>query len=108
MPAAALFRGPAHVCDAVNDEWEAISGCRLMVGLPIREVQVDPIYRPYHDLMDEVYRTGRPVQTRLITPFSHVCGWRSLIRRGSSAASASRSPTQNGIPSAVQTSWLAP
>ena len=32
--------------------------------------------------------------------------WRSPIRSGFSAASTSRSPTQNGIASGSQTAWL--
>lgn len=55
--AVALFRGPAHICVAVDDELARWSG-REVVGLPAREAFVG--FPKSQAAMDRVYASGIP------------------------------------------------
>ena len=53
-------------------------------------------------------RVAGPMKMWMKKRASRLPGWRWRMSSGSSAAAASRSPTHKGMPSASQTSWLAP
>lgn len=57
--ARALFRGRGHTFVAVDAEAARLIGAPV-IGLPVREVFCDPIYRPVQAAMDRAYRTGLP------------------------------------------------
>lgn len=59
MSAKALYRGPAHVIVAVDEEVARLSGFDV-VGLPIREAYPHPEFVEAHLIMDAVYRDGVP------------------------------------------------
>ena len=54
-----LHRGPAHVCEAINDVMRETLPGRQLVGLPIREAFPEPEFVPLIELMDECLLTGQ-------------------------------------------------
>ena len=56
MGAMALFRGPQHVCVAVNEEFRAWIGG--LIGVPAREQFIDDESRRSQVLMDAVLEDG--------------------------------------------------
>ncbi len=63
---AAFHYGPAHLIMHGNDAFMAIFG-RGSLGMPAREVMTE-LPRAAFDLMDRVYREGRPLARRLALP----------------------------------------
>nr|WP_246601829.1 PAS domain-containing protein [Hymenobacter profundi] len=61
MPAnIALLRGPEHVYDLVNAEYERLFPARTTLGRTIREVIPDIEGQGFYELFDHVYETGEP------------------------------------------------
>ncbi|MGX7704438.1 PAS domain-containing protein [Methylobacterium sp. Gmos1] len=60
----AVLRGPAHVFDYVNDAYVTIAGARDFVGRTVREVFPELAGQGFYELLDTVYRTGRPFAAR--------------------------------------------
>ncbi|MBY8848040.1 SpoIIE family protein phosphatase [Saccharothrix sp. MB29] len=62
----ALLSGPAHMVEAANDAFfEAIGGGdRARTGLPIARLVPELAEQGFLDLLDGVYRTGRPYSAR--------------------------------------------
>ncbi|OUJ68716.1 PAS domain-containing sensor histidine kinase [Hymenobacter crusticola] len=61
MPAnIALLRGPEHVYDLVNAEYERLFPARTTLGRTIREVIPDIEGQGFYELLDRVYETGEP------------------------------------------------
>lgn len=63
MQAPALicyFEGPQHVFRLVNPLYQQLVGDRPIQGLPIAEAMPELADQPIFDLLDEVYRTGKP------------------------------------------------
>jgi PAS domain-containing protein len=63
---AAFHYGPAHVIMHGNPAFVALFGASS-IGQPAREAMVD-LPRAAFDLMDRVYREGRPLARRVRTP----------------------------------------
>ncbi len=59
--AVAVFRGPGHVLTYTNAVYRQLFGDRPL-GVPAREVMSDLEPQEAFTLLDEVYRTGKPVQ----------------------------------------------
>ncbi|MFD2719828.1 PAS domain-containing protein [Hymenobacter monticola] len=61
MPAnIALLRGPEHVYELVNPEYERLFPGRPLLGRTIREVIPDIEGQGFYELFDRVYETGEP------------------------------------------------
>ncbi|AWN52242.1 PAS domain-containing protein [Methylobacterium sp. 17Sr1-1] len=60
----AVLRGPAHVFEYVNDAYVTIAGERDFVGRTVREAFPELADQGFHELLDTVYRTGRPFAAR--------------------------------------------
>ncbi|GGG38941.1 sensor histidine kinase [Hymenobacter glacieicola] len=61
MPAnIALLRGPEHVYDLVNLEYERLFPARTTLGRTIREVIPEIAGQGFYELFDRVYQTGEP------------------------------------------------
>ncbi|UOQ69350.1 PAS domain-containing sensor histidine kinase [Hymenobacter volaticus] len=61
MPAnIALLRGPEHIYDLVNAEYERLFPARTTLGRTIREVIPDIEGQGFYELFDRVYETGEP------------------------------------------------
>jgi PAS domain S-box-containing protein len=54
----AVLRGPQHIFERVNDRYVELIGGRNVIGLSVR--QALPELEGYFELLDEVYRTGKP------------------------------------------------
>ncbi len=57
----AILRGPDHVYELVNDAITELMGVRDYLGHPVREVVPEIGAQGFVSLLDEVYRTGKPV-----------------------------------------------
>ncbi|XDF37785.1 ATP-binding protein [Paracidovorax avenae] len=55
-----VLRGPDHVYEFVNDSYQQLIGRRNIEGKSIREALPELQGQGIHELLDEVYRTGRP------------------------------------------------
>ncbi|AVS99022.1 hybrid sensor histidine kinase/response regulator [Paracidovorax avenae] len=55
-----VLRGPDHVFEFVNDSYQQLIGRRDLEGKSIREALPELQGQGIHELLDEVYRTGRP------------------------------------------------
>ncbi|WP_053225579.1 PAS domain-containing protein [Methylobacterium indicum] len=62
----AVLRGPCHVFEYVNDAYVAIAGARDFVGRTVREVFPELAGQGFYELLDTVYRTGRPFAARAL------------------------------------------
>jgi PAS domain S-box-containing protein len=61
VPAAiATLSGPAHRYSFFNDGYQALSGGRTNLGLPMAEVFPEMVDQGFIDLLDQVYTTGQP------------------------------------------------
>ena len=60
----AVLRGPAHVFEYVNDAYVTIAGERDFVGHTVREAFPELVDQGFYELLDTVYRTGRPFAAR--------------------------------------------
>lgn len=60
MVTHALYRGPAHVCIAVCDEFRERVG--NFTGVPVREQFPELVGFGVFEAMDTVYLTGEPVE----------------------------------------------
>lgn len=56
----ALLRGPNHVFELVNPAYQSLFGNRDLIGQPVAEVAPEAAEQGFLDILDEVYRTGRP------------------------------------------------
>ena len=56
----AVFQGPEHRFEFVNPAYLRVVGDRPLVGRTIREALPDIEGQGFYELLDEVYRTGRP------------------------------------------------
>jgi PAS domain S-box-containing protein len=59
--AVAVYAGPQHVFRAASAAYRAFIGGREVVGLPIREALPELDGQGFFELLDQVYRTGKPV-----------------------------------------------
>jgi signal transduction histidine kinase len=57
----AVLRGPDHIYELVNTAISELMGARDYVGKPVREAVPEVVAQGYIELLDEVYRTGKPV-----------------------------------------------
>ncbi|RWX77069.1 PAS domain S-box protein [Neorhizobium lilium] len=60
----AMMRGPDHVFELVNAAYRQLVGDRDLVGLTVREALPDLHGQGYFELLDEVYRSGKPYEGR--------------------------------------------
>jgi PAS domain S-box-containing protein len=56
----AVLRGPEHVFERANDHYVELIGGRNVIGLPIREALPEIEGQGYFELLDHVFRTGKP------------------------------------------------
>ena len=63
---AALLRGPQHVYEYANDAYAAISGGRPLTGLAVRDAFPELEGQGFHDLLDEVYASGKPFVSQAV------------------------------------------
>lgn len=56
----AVLRGPDHVYEMVNNAMVTLMGQRDYVGLPVRQAVPELKGQGYFELLDEVYKTGKP------------------------------------------------
>jgi PAS domain S-box-containing protein len=59
--AIAVYSGPQHVFRAASAAYRAFIGGREVIGLPIREALPELDGQGFFELLDRVYRDGRPV-----------------------------------------------
>lgn len=59
MPGRVLFRGPAHILTALDDDVRERIGDDV-IGLPVTEAICDPRARPLAAALDRVFATGEP------------------------------------------------
>ena len=63
VPAAiATLAGPEHRYLFANDAYQALTGGRVQIGQPVREVLPELAAQGFVGLLDEVYRSGEPTQ----------------------------------------------
>jgi signal transduction histidine kinase/DNA-binding response OmpR family regulator len=55
-----LLQGPDHVFAFVNDAYRQLIGHRDVVGLPVREALPEIAGQGFIELLDQVYRSGKP------------------------------------------------
>ena len=55
-----IFEGPEHVFGFVNPPYQQLVGERPLLGRPIREAMPELAGQPIFELLDNVYRTGKP------------------------------------------------
>jgi signal transduction histidine kinase/DNA-binding response OmpR family regulator len=55
-----VLRGPDHVYELANAAYRQLIGGRELIGLPLRAVLPEVERQGFGDLLDNVYRTGRP------------------------------------------------
>jgi PAS domain S-box-containing protein len=56
------MRGPTHVFEMANPQYQRLLGRpRPLVGVPVREALPEVAGQGFFELLDEVYRTGKPV-----------------------------------------------
>src|SRR6202790_526675 len=56
----AVLRGPQHVFELTNAAYRQLLGDRDIIGRPVREVISEIEGQGYFELLDRVYRTGKP------------------------------------------------
>lgn len=56
----ALLQGPDHVIEMANPAYQALVGDRPIIGRRLAEALPDAVEQGYLELLDEVYRTGKP------------------------------------------------
>jgi PAS domain S-box-containing protein len=60
----AVLRGPEHRFEMANAAYERLVGRSDLVGKPLREVLPDIEGQGFHELLDQVYRSGEPYSGR--------------------------------------------
>lgn len=55
-----FLRGPEHVFELVNEAYQQLTGFRQLIGKRVREGMPEVEGQVFLDLLDDVYRTGRP------------------------------------------------
>jgi hypothetical protein len=68
----ALYRGPAHVCVAICDEFKAQVGD--FTGMPVREQFPQLTGHGVFEAMDTVYLTGEPIEMPWPSVYAGVWG----------------------------------
>jgi diguanylate cyclase (GGDEF)-like protein len=63
----AVFRGPEHVVESINEAYRDLVGARPIVGRPIRDALPEVAGQGFFDLLDRVYAGGR-AEKRSRTP----------------------------------------
>jgi PAS domain S-box-containing protein len=61
-----FFRGPNHVYQLQNGAHHRLAGFRPIIGKPVREALPELAGQGFFELLDEVYRTGRPYVGRAV------------------------------------------
>jgi PAS domain S-box-containing protein len=56
----AVLRGPNHVFELANPLYRKLAGDRPLLGRPAREALPELVEQGYIDLLDDVYRSGKP------------------------------------------------
>jgi PAS domain S-box-containing protein len=56
----AVFRGPAHVFEMVNDRYLALVGNRNPIGIAVRQALPELAGQGFFELLDTVFKTGEP------------------------------------------------
>jgi PAS domain S-box-containing protein len=56
----AVLRGPNHVFEVVNPGYQQLTGHRPLLGREVREALPEVVGQGYLELLDHVYRSGRP------------------------------------------------
>ena len=59
-----VLRGPEHIITLTNTSYDSLVGGRPLRGIPVREAFPDVEARGVFDLMDRVYRSGKPYRER--------------------------------------------
>ncbi|MGN7293034.1 PAS domain S-box protein [Rhizobium sp. SAFR-030] len=60
----AMMRGPDHVFELTNASYRQLVGHRDLVGQAVRDALPDLRGQGYFEVLDEVYRTGKPYEGR--------------------------------------------
>jgi len=55
-----VLRGPDHVFEMANNEYQKLIGFRDVVGLPLREAVPEAVEQGFAELLDDVLATGEP------------------------------------------------
>ncbi len=55
-----VLKGPDHVFELANPLYQRLVGTRRLIGLPVRVALPDVAGQGYFEVLDEVYRTGKP------------------------------------------------
>jgi signal transduction histidine kinase/DNA-binding response OmpR family regulator len=76
-----VMRGPEHVFELANAAYRTLTGGRELIGKPIRVALPEVVEQGFPELLDEVYRTGKPFIGRAV-PVE--------LRSGPGGASATR------------------
>ncbi len=56
----AVLRGPDHVFERINPQYQKLIGFRHVLGKPVREAVPEVIAQGFIEVLDRVYRTGIP------------------------------------------------
>jgi PAS domain S-box-containing protein len=56
----AVFRGPEHVFELVNDQYYALVGQRELIGKPVRDALPEIAGQGFFELLDRVFHSGEP------------------------------------------------
>jgi signal transduction histidine kinase/ActR/RegA family two-component response regulator len=62
----AVLRGPEQVFELTNSSYRQLMGGRQLVGLPVRDAVPEVEGQGFFELLDEVYRTGKPFVGRTL------------------------------------------
>jgi PAS domain S-box-containing protein len=61
-----FFRGPSHVYELQNAAHHRLAGLRDIIGKPVREALPELAGQGFFELLDEVYRSGKPYVGRAV------------------------------------------
>jgi PAS domain S-box-containing protein len=61
-----FFRGPGHVYELQNAAHHRLAGLRDIIGKPVREALPELAGQGFFELLDEVYRSGKPYVGRAV------------------------------------------
>lgn len=65
----AVGRGPTHVFELANNAYYQLIGHRDIVGKPVRQALPELVGQGFYELLDEVYRSGKPFIGRAMPIF---------------------------------------
>ena len=74
----AMLRGPEHVFELANAAYRRLVGNRNIIGKPIRKALPDIAGQGFYELLDQVYRTGKPHLGRRTSVTLHTEGTEDL------------------------------